>query len=238
MSVFHFKQFSVRQDNCAMKISTDAVLLGSWASLNDKKLILDIGTGTGVLALMAAQRNPAAEIMAVELEENAYLQTKENFQNSPWSDRLSVNHCAIQHFKSDNIFDCIISNPPYYPEDRFLSADRLSRRISRSDKGLNFEDLIESVLRFLDPEKGDFFVILPVEVQSKFVELAANQGLYLNHEMAVISKEGKEPYRVLMGFSMKKTPMEESELIISKGTLNNDYSEEYQNLLRDFLIIF
>ena len=238
MSVFRFKQFSLRQDNCAMKISTDAVLLGSWVPLNDKRMILDIGTGTGVLALMAAQRNPSAEILAVEIEENAFLQAKENFLDSPWSDRLTVKHSAIQHFKSEEKFDCIISNPPFYPEDCFLSADELSRRISRSDRGLNFDDLIESVIRYLDPEKGDFYVVLPVEVQKKFVELAAKRGLYLNHEMAVISKEGKDPYRVLMGFSMKKSPLKTSELTILKGALNNDYSEEYQNLLRDFLIIF
>lgn len=238
MSVFHFKEFSVKQDACAMKISTDAVLLGSWVSLEGKKTVLDIGTGTGVLALMAAQKNQTAEILAVEIEENAFLQAKDNFQCSPWSDRLTINHSSIQHFESNRNFDCIISNPPYYPEHRFLNADIFSRRISRSDNSLKFDDLIDSVVRLLDPDLGDFYVILPVEVQNIFVELAASQGLFLKMETAVISKAGKEPYRVLMRFSKIKSQQKKSELIILNGASNNDYSEEYQNLLRDFLIIF
>ncbi len=98
--------------------------------------------------------------------------------------------------------------------------------------------MIDSVVRLLDPDLGDFYVILPVEVQNMFVELAASQGLFLKMETAVISKAGKEPYRVLMGFSKTKSQLKKSELIILNGASNNDYSEEYQNLLRDFLIIF
>ncbi len=238
MSVFKFKQFSVHQDASAMKVGTDATLLGAWADLKSAENILDIGTGTGVLALMAAQRNLAAKITAVELDEAAFHQAKNNFDISPWATRLRVFHSSIQHFERENKFDIIISNPPFYDHTKHLKAAEEQRRFARSTDTLAYADLCASVVRLLSPE-GSFQLILPTVAEDDFVKTAAANHLKLYKKTLVFPKATKKANRVLMAFSkVEKTYSESSLSIRNAGSDYQDYSPEFIELLRDFLIIF
>lgn len=238
MSVFKFKQFSVHQDACAMKVGTDATLLGAWADLQRAENILDIGTGTGVLALMAAQRNLAAKITAVELDEAAFHQAKNNFNISPWANRLRVFHRAIQKFETENKFEIIISNPPFYDHTKHLKAAEEQRRLARSTDTLAYADLCASASRLLSPE-GSFQLILPTVAEDDFVKTAASNQLKLYRKTLVFPKATKAANRVLMAFSKVEKSYSESSLSIrNAGSDYHDYSPEFIELLRDFLIIF
>lgn len=238
MSVFKFKQFSVHQDACAMKVGTDATLLGAWADLNSAVNILDIGTGTGVLALMAAQRNMTANITAVELDEAAYHQAKNNFDISPWANRLRVFHSSIQHFEREYKFDLIISNPPFYDHTKHLKAAAEQRRLARSTDTLTYSDLCASVSRLLTPE-GSFQLILPTVAENDFVKTAEANQLKLFRKTLVFPKATKAANRVLMAFSKEEKSYSESSLSIRNASSNyHDYNPEFVELLRDFLIIF
>ena len=238
MSVFKFKQFSVHQDACAMKVGTDATLLGAWADLKSAENILDIGTGTGVLALMAAQRNMAAKIIAVELDEAAYHQAKNNFEISPWANRLQIFHSSIQHFERENKFDLIISNPPFFDHTKHLKAAEEQRRLARSTDTLTYADLCASASRLLSPE-GSFQLILPTVAEDDFIKIAAVNQLMLHRKTLVFPKANKAANRVLMAFSKEEKSYSESSLSIrNAGSDYHDYSPEFIELLRDFLIIF
>jgi tRNA1Val (adenine37-N6)-methyltransferase len=238
MSVFRFKQFSVHQDAAAMKVGTDATLLGAWADVAFVENILDIGSGTGVLSLMLAQKNSSAKITALELEQAAFLQTKYNFENSPWSNRLRVLHRAVQDFETDNKFDFIISNPPFYDHTKYFKAAEAQRRLARSTDTLTYEELCISVSRLLRPE-GSFQLILPIEVEDDFVKIAAQNQLKLYRKTLVFPKVTKTVNRVLMAFSKAEKTYSESSLTIrNAGTDYHDYSPEFIELLKDFLIIF
>jgi len=238
MSVFKFKQFSIAQDACGMKLSTDATLLGAWATVENAEKILDIGTGTGVLALMSAQRNLKAEISAIEIEAAAYRQAASNFENSPWAERLSLYHLAVQDFESPHLFDSIISNPPYYPETDFVAAPDEQRRKARSTQTLPYTALLQAVAWLLHPEKGTFSLILPVETSSLFISLAQAQGLFLFKRTQVVPRMGKSANRVLLCFATTFFVTKESELILRTGQGGHDYTEAARELLKDFLIIF
>jgi tRNA1Val (adenine37-N6)-methyltransferase len=238
MSVFKFKQFLVHQDACAMKVGTDATLLGAWADLQRAENILDIGTGTGVLALMAAQRNLAAKITAVELDEAAFHQAKNNFSISPWANRLRVFHRAIQKFETENKFEVIISNPPFYDHTKHLKAAEEQRRLARSTDTLAYADLCASASRLLSPE-GSFQLILPTVAEDDFVKTAASNQLMLHRKTLVFPKATKAANRVLMAFSkVEKSYLESSLTIRNASSDYHDYSPEFIELLRDFLIIF
>jgi tRNA1Val (adenine37-N6)-methyltransferase len=145
LSKFIFKQFTIQQDKCAMKIGTDAVLLGAWCPIDNNPFsVLDIGAGTGILSLMIAQRSQAQQIDALEIDEDAYEQCVENFENSPWSDRLFCFHAGLDEFvdEPEDKYDLILSNPPFYSEDYKSNND--SRDLARFQEALPFEDLIEA----------------------------------------------------------------------------------------------
>lgn len=238
MSVFRFKQFSVHQDAAAMKVGTDATLLGAWADVANAENILDIGSGTGVLSLMLAQRNENAKITALELEAAAFLQSKYNFEKSLWSNRLSVLHTAVQDFETDHKFDLIISNPPFYDHTKYFKATEVQRRIARSTDTLTFEALCASVSRLLSPE-GSFQLILPIEAEDNFVKMAAANHLKLYKKTLVFPKATKTANRLLMSFSKVEKPYSASSMTIrNAGNDYHDYSPEFIELLKDFLIIF
>src|SRR6056297_680625 len=160
---FQFKEFSIEQDRCAMKIGTDGVLLGAWSSLeHEPDSILDIGTGTGLIALMLAQRSPALLIDALEIDEDAYEQAVDNFEQSNWGDRLFCYHAAFDEFveemEDEEKYELIISNPPFYAED--YTSENASRNKARFAEALPFSELLEGVSKLLHPQ-GEFSTIIP-----------------------------------------------------------------------------
>lgn len=236
-SHFNFKQFSVKQDLCSMKVGTDGVLLGAWTNTDNAYRILDIGTGTGLIALMLAQRS-SATIVAVDAEENACNQAAINFNDSPWKERLSIIHSKIQDYQSGEKFDLIVSNPPYFTG--YYSSDDLSRDIARSaDVLLPFEDLIAAAKRLLT-EDGRLSLILPADQQEKFVAIALENGFANSRCTKVRTKSDKDPKRVLLEFvySENENELQSSELVIQADDDGRVYTKEYIKLTKDFYLAF
>ena len=233
-NTFHFKQFTINQDQCAMKIGTDAVLLGAWANLeHHPNSVLDIGAGTGVIALMLAQRSNEETIDAIEIDENAYKQCVGNFENSPWSDRLFCYHASLEEFTDeiDYKYDLIISNPPFY-SDTFKSENK-QRDLARFNDALPFHHLVESVSKLLSDE-GKFSVIIPFKEEENFIELASNINLFPNRITRVKGSPTSEIKRSLMEFSFNKNGLKINELIIEVE--RHQYTQDYINLTKDFYL--
>jgi tRNA1Val (adenine37-N6)-methyltransferase len=238
MGVFKFKQFGVEQGQTAMKVGTDGCLLGAWASYAAPERILDIGTGTGVVALMLAQRYPQAIIDAVELEEAAANQAKANFEASPWEDRLSLYRGGIQEFESELSYDLIVSNPPFYPEADFSLAKGEARQLARSTVKLPYAELLSAAKRLLSP-KGLFQLVLPANLADNFSQLANKFDLKLAEMCWIQPLPHREANRVLLSYSFEKIEIVESQVVIRLSTAQrHHYSAEYTELLKDFLIIF
>lgn len=235
MSKFQFKQFSIEQDRCAMKIGTDGVLLGAWAPLeNNPFSILDIGAGTGVIALMLAQRSNAEQIDALEIDEEAYEQSVDNFENSPWSDRLFCFHAGLDEFmeEPEDEYDLIVSNPPFYTDD-FKSATE-QRDLARFADAMPFEDLIEAADLLLS-ENGIFAAIIPFKEEENFLALAAAFELYPVKITRVKGTPTTEIKRSLLAFSrIEKIDFPTDELIIE--TARHIYTPEYIELTKDFYL--
>lgn len=233
--MFQFKQFSVEQDRCAMKIGTDGVLLGAWTPIDNNPFsVLDIGAGTGILSLMIAQRSNAEQIDALEIDEDAYEQAVENFENSPWSDRLFCFHAGLDEFmdEPEDEYDLIISNPPFYTED-YQSGDE-KRDLARFADALPFEDLVE-VAALLLSEEGIFSVIIPFKEEEKFVALAKEYDLFPIKITRVKGTPSTEIKRSLLAFSRNETanfPVDE--LVIE--TSRHVYTKEYISLTKDFYL--
>lgn len=231
---FQFKQFSISQDRCAMKIGTDGVLLGAWVTLEHKPdSILDIGSGTGIIALQLAQRSLAETIDAVEIDEDAYEQCAENFENSPWSDRLFYYHASIQEFASEieEKYDLIISNPPFYTEDYKTQSD--ARDAARFEEALPFQHLVVCAAHLLS-EKGVFALILPKKESEKFIELASENGLFPKRICEVKGAPTSEIKRVLLEFSFRKSDLKKETLVIEVS--RHQYTPEYTQLVQDFYL--
>jgi tRNA1Val (adenine37-N6)-methyltransferase len=234
---FYFKEFTINQDKSAMKIGTDGVLLGAWCSVDDYlDSILDIGSGTGVIALMMAQRNEAMTIDAVEVNENAYEQTVENFEQSDWGDRLYCYNASFQEFadevaEEDEIYDLIVSNPPFYTDN--FETDNDARNKARFTSSLPFEDLIVGVSKILS-KNGMFAVIIPFKEVEQFIKLANNKGLFLNRKCDVRGNPKSEIKRVLMEFSSHQLPIKKEQLVIEIE--RHQYTEDYINLTKDFYL--
>lgn len=234
MKPFQFKQFSLQQDKTAMKVGTDGVLLGAWANLEiNLNSILDIGAGTGLIALMMAQRCDAETIDAIELNDAAYEQTVENFENSDWADRLFCYHASLQEFTDEieDKYDFIISNPPFYTSTyKELSEERAMARHSES---LNYSDLLESTSKLLS-EKGNCAFIVPFEEAENFIKIAEENKLYPNRITRVKGAINTAVKRSLLQFSFAKTETIFSELILEISRHN--YTKEYKNLVQDFYL--
>ncbi len=230
---FQFKQFSVKQDKCAMKVNTDGVLLAAWAQADSAKTILDIGTGTGVLALMMAQKNPEAIVDAIDIDENAFLQAKENFASSKWSERLQAHHCALLNFSSEKKYDVIISNPPYFMDD--LKAENPQKNIAKHSVALNYAELINGINILLN-ENGSAFIAIPAFNFLLLMKEAAKQNLFVVNKTDVISIAGKAPYLSLIELSCKEDLLKENTLTISNP--DNSFTNEYIALTKDFYLKF
>ena len=231
---FKFKQFTVNQDRCAMKIGTDGVLLGAWASIKHNPFsILDIGAGTGIISLMLAQRSFAKIIDAIEIDDDAYEQCTDNFENSTWNDRLFCYHASLDEFTEEieDKYDLIISNPPFYSEDYKTKINQ--RDLARFVDALPFEHLIESVSKLLSAE-GKFTVIIPFKEEEKFIELASIINLFPNKILRVKGNPLSEIKRSLLEFSFQQTKAKTIELIIE--TERHRYTQDYINLTKDFYL--
>ena len=235
-SFFAFKQFIIKQDKYAMKVSTDAVLLGAWVLPNGSKQILDIGTGTGVIALMLAQKSKAC-IDAIDIDEQAVHQAENNFRESPFDNELRISKIAFQDFykSATKKYDLIITNPPYF-EQSFKSSDEQRSQARHADV-LPFNTLLDGVKQLLS-DKGRFCVILPTNEALKFRQMAEKRGLYLSKLLRVKSRTDKQiEKRHIMQFEAKPTEFSESTISI-EHEVRHSYTPEYKELTKDYYINF
>lgn len=223
-----------------MKVGTDGILLGAWCrevrSGTGSARILDIGTGTGLVALMLAQRNPNATIDAIEIDHAASEQAAENFRESAWGERLQVIHGCIREYRTEIRYALIASNPPWYIDS--LKPASASRKVARHDDRLSWIDLLAAVNRLLEPD-GQFCVILPNLTCQKFMLLAGNSGLFCHRYCEIRPTPQKAPARVLLEFGITApacTP--EPESLIVETAIRHDYTGDFRNLTRDFYLRF
>ena len=231
---FKFKEFTINQNSSAMKVGTDSVLLGAWTSLDNNPFsILDIGSGTGILALMLAQRSSAELIDAIEIDDDAYEECVENFENAPWNNRLFCYHASLEEFTKDieEKYNLIISNPPFYSED--YKSQNKQRDMARFADALPFSHLIESVSKLLAID-GVFSVIIPFKEQQDFIELASKFNLFPIRILHVKGNPDSEIKRSLLEFSFQKNSVTIKTLIIE--TLRHQYTLDYINLTKDFYL--
>lgn len=234
MEPFRFKHFTVAQDRCAMKIGTDSVLLGAWTPITSHpETILDIGAGTGILALQMAQRTDAFSIDAIEIDDEAYEQCVENFENSDWGDRLFCYHAALDEFveEIDDKYDLIISNPPFYTEAH--KTQDASRDMARFADALPFENLISGVATLLSKD-GIFSVIIPKKEEARFTAIAETHDLYPFKICHVHGHAHAEPKRSLMAFSFSEIKCHTETLTIEVS--RHVYTQEYIDLVGDFYL--
>lgn len=233
---FAFKQFIIKQDKCAMKVGTDAVLLGAWIIPNGSKYILDIGTGTGVIALMLAQKTDA-QIDAIDIEEEAFIQAKQNVSESKFSNQICVTHSSFQDYSktTDKKYNLIVTNPPFF-EQSLKSSDE-QRSHARHADVLPFEELLDGVLKLLD-HKGKFCLILPTLEAIKFRALAEKKGLNLSKLLRVKSRIDKDTeIRHLMQFEVKPSEFSEHTIAIEL-TERHEYTADYKELTKDYYLNF
>lgn len=230
---FQFKQFRIEQNCASMKVGTDGCLLGAWAYVENIKNALDIGTGTGLIALMLAQRSTAT-IHAIDIDENAISDATKNFSASKWNKRLNVYQSAIQDFIpiSSLKYDCILSNPPFFVNSE--KSPTKGRTFARHTDSLSFEDLLNAVSKRLT-SNGKFSLILPYESSLHFIKLAQTVNLYPSRITNVLPKPSKQAKRTLMEFQFKQTTFEIKELTI-ETEVRHQYTPEFTLLLKEFYL--
>ena len=231
MSIFKFKQFDVDQIGCAMKVNTDGVLLAALAECENCENILDIGTGTGVIALMLAQRFENANIHAVEIDSEASATADKNFKNSAFNDRLLIHNIAIEHYKNTRKFDLIISNPPYFIND--LRSAEEKKGIARHTNDQFFKELITKVDELLAP-KGCFWFILPVKQAELIIKEAKGYGLFVSKQILLHSDQSKPAFRWIVCLNRFKNEAEIKHFYIYEA--EKVYTYNYKELLKDFFL--
>ena len=237
---FRFKQFFVRHDRCAMKVGTDGVLLGAWTptnplTTNPLTRILDVGTGSGLIALMLAQRCPEAQIDAIDIDPDAVAQARENFASSPWSDRLHAIQADYENYENNANYTLIVSNPPYFTDS--LKNPDTARRTARHNDTLPFSDLIALSAKLLAPD-GTLALIVPIEAEPELQALAEAEGLHCTHRCYVHPKPGRPAKRVMLAWQH----LSASAILggsTTRLTLEDDHggrSDEYKQLTKDFYL--
>lgn len=229
---FKFKQFTVYHDRCAMKVGTDGVLLGAWAQVDNARRVLDIGTGTGLIALMTAQRS-LAHIVGIDIDEKAVEQAEENVKASPWKERISICRKDVVQMcgEVDGTFDAIVSNPPYFVENVHCPDAR--RNVARHTGDLTFGGLLAAVERLLT-EDGTFSVIIPTDAADDFVSLAAGKHLYPNRKTLIHTKLDAVPKRVLLAFGRQICACATEDLVVELE--RHVYSPAYIRLTKEFYL--
>jgi tRNA1Val (adenine37-N6)-methyltransferase len=233
MSIFKFKQFEVDQTGCAMKINTDGVLLGATVTHLSPTAILDIGTGTGVIALMLAQRFPSANIHAVEIDEQAAETAGKNFQLSVFNDRLSIHHEAIEKHDHAGQFDLIVSNPPFFVND--LKSEEFRKGIARHADEDFFSMLVKKSSALLADE-GMIWLILPVKQADEVIGIAAHYNLSLVERVHIHSDQHKPTFRQMICLKKGEAVLKESDFYIYASL--KEHTAEYKELLKDFFLAF
>jgi len=229
MSVFKFKQFSIIQEKSAMKVGTDGVLLGCWVSCEKANTILDIGCGTGLITLMLGQRNLNSNVTGIEIDKIASQEAQLNSSNSDWEERIEIKHTSLQQFTSQSKFDLIVSNPPFFPQNK----SQQSRDIARHTNTLSFEELIDNATNLLE-EKGIFSVIIPKNSEEYFCKIATVHKLYCNRFCYIKGNETSGVKRVMMEFSFIKSVVLTEHLTIESSRHN--YTDKYIQLCKDFYL--
>jgi tRNA1Val (adenine37-N6)-methyltransferase len=232
-SYFSFKQFTVYHDQCAMKVGTDGVLLGSWAAIENASRVLDVGTGTGLIAIMLAQRSEAV-VDGVEIDESACRQARRNAESNPWHGRINLFHDSFQHFSETTSYryNVIVSNPPYFQDS--LRPQTKSKTMAKHNVGLTYDTLLSCTSGLLLPE-GRFSVIIPATDQKQFEGLADFYRLKPSRLTWIRPVPGKEYSRCLMEFSTGTDyTWKEDELVIRNGDGVKGYSMEYIELTKEF----
>ena len=230
---FQFKQFTVWHDRCAMKVGTDAVLLGSWMHVEGAKRLLDIGCGCGLIALMAAQRCQQGRVVAVEIDGDAAAQAHENVQKSPWATRIEVVHADVCDFLSEEGFDVIFSNPPYFVNS--LKCPDNQRSNARHTDTLDFDALMQRVASLLKVN-GEFSVVIPMEAVKALKASAISHRLYLSRETHVYTKPNAQPKRALLAF---KRTLSDILVVPQKLVMYSSPGEcgdEYERMVNDFYL--
>ncbi|ART80124.1 tRNA1(Val) (adenine(37)-N6)-methyltransferase [Oceanisphaera avium] len=228
---FTFKQFHINHDRCAMKVGTDGILLGAWVTLAQAKRILDVGTGSGLVALMLAQRTtPEVKIIGLELDKQAAIQACENVAASPWPQKVVIKQGALQAYQ-EQPFDLIVANPPYFKPGQAFECQ--ARQHARHTSSLSLADLFKHTKRLLQPS-GRLAVILPYQALDIARQEAQLNNLYLVEQQEVYTKEGKEASRFLGLFCSVKSQEIREQLWIN--TANQGYSESYLRLVRPFYL--
>ncbi len=231
---FHFKHFSLLHHRATMKVGTDAVLLGSWAGIDNVRYFLDAGTGSGILALMAAQRNQSAIIHAIDIDGDSVEEATANFLRSPWSDRIYSSHADLRTYEpeQDIHYDLICSNPPFF--EHHLRTRNTRRNLARHTDTLTFKDLLASCNRLLAPN-GSIAIVLPWQVGKQVLSMAPSFDLWPARIQYIIPVEGRESNR--MNLELRKNPDIKpvvSSFIIRKADMR--FTEEYDELLKDFYL--
>lgn len=229
-SFFQFKQFTVWHDKCAMKVGTDGVLLGAWTPVLDSRRILDIGTGTGLVALMLAQRSRAA-VVALEIDPLAAMQATENIARSPWPNRVEVIVADFKHYKSDTTFDVIVSNPPYFVDS--MKCPDSQRNVARHNNELTYNDLLQGVSTLLS-STGAFTLVIPMDVADRVKEIAEGYHLFPAHQLCVITKPGGSPKRTLITFTFSSQECQTEELLTEVS--RHQYSDAYIALTKEYYL--
>lgn len=229
---FHFKKFSVRHDRSGMKVGTDGALLGAWADVSRATQILDIGTGTGVIALMLAQRAPeSVTIDAVEIDDQAVADAQENIAASPWHDRVHLHHKAVQDFHPNTKFDLIVTNPPYFQKS--YKPPTAQRETARHTEQLTFDEILSIAEKLLAPP-GKLNLILPYTEGLQFINLAQHKGLYCTRKWVFRTRANKPVERFLLEFAWEKNEMDEGEILLYSA--GDEWSAGYQELMREFYL--
>lgn len=229
--MFRFKQFTILQNQSAMKVGTDGVLLGAWTPIDNVNNVLDIGTGTGLIALMLAQRNKSSFIDALEVEDAACYEAKLNFQNSDWSKRLTLHQTPVEDYQTNKKYDLVVSNPPYYT-DTFTSPNT-SRTLARHVEGLTFKKLLNCTLNLLEKD-GNCSFIIPCKEEVYFLKIAASLGLFPLKITRVKGNKTATAKRSLLLLSRKQVVCVFNELVIEIE--RHVYTEQYIELTQEFYL--
>jgi tRNA1Val (adenine37-N6)-methyltransferase len=229
---FRFKRFTIRQDRCALKVGTDGVLFGAWMNCDGAERILDIGTGTGLLALIAAQRNTTAHIDAVEIDDASAQQAAENAAASPWADRVRVHRLDVRRMSAAAPYDLIICNPPYYAGYSTSPDERIG--LAKHSGELLFPELIDAVDRLLAPH-GRFAAIIPLNREVEFLRETSRVGLFRRCAVSYVAHRPAK--RLLFEFSRSNSNVQDSTLTV-EATGPFDYTPEYRALISDLMMNF